>query len=95
MRALLGAPAALLSLLLGAPTGPVVTVTDPRITESSGLAVSPTHPDLVWTVNDSGDSARAFAVSLTTGRTVAVLKKGEGGSLTVSRSPASKKATSG
>ncbi|MFL6099576.1 MAG: hypothetical protein ACJ71T_06455 [Actinomycetales bacterium] len=53
----------------------LVTVRDSRITESSGLAASPTDPTVVWTVNDSGDSARAFAVSLTSGRTVAVLRE--------------------
>lgn len=53
----------------------LVTVRDARITESSGLTASPTDPDVVWTVNDSGDSARAFAVSLTSGRTVAVLRE--------------------
>jgi hypothetical protein len=58
-----------------APAGPLVTVRDARITESSGLAASPSDPDVVWTVNDSGDSARAFAVSLRTGRTVAVLRE--------------------
>jgi hypothetical protein len=51
----------------------VVTVRDRRIGESSGLTLSPTDPQVVWTVNDSGDSARAFAVSLRTGRTVSVL----------------------
>ncbi len=53
----------------------LTTVSDPRITESSGLAASPTAPGIVWTVNDSGDTARAFAVSLRTGRTVAVLRE--------------------
>jgi hypothetical protein len=53
----------------------LVRISDPRITESSGLAASPTDPDVLWTVNDSGDSARAFAVSLRTGRTVAVLRE--------------------
>jgi len=53
----------------------LVTITDPRIVESSGLTASPTDPDVVWTVNDSGDSARAFAVSLKTGRTVGLLKE--------------------
>jgi hypothetical protein len=53
----------------------LVTITDPRIVESSGLTTSPTDPDVVWTVNDSGDSARAFAVSLKTGRTVGLLKE--------------------
>lgn len=53
----------------------LVTVSDRRITESSGLTASPTRPDVVWTVNDSGDSARAFAVSLRTGRTIAILRE--------------------
>jgi hypothetical protein len=58
-----------------AKANPLVTVRDARIAESSGLAASPNDPDVVWTVNDSGDSARAFAVSLKTGRTVAVLRE--------------------
>ena len=37
-------------------------IEDARITESSGLALSMRHPHTVWTVNDSGDSARVFAV---------------------------------
>ncbi|QGN33635.1 hypothetical protein [Microlunatus sp. Gsoil 973] len=37
------------------------TITDDRITESSGLATD-TDADLYWTVNDSGDSGRAFAL---------------------------------
>jgi hypothetical protein len=56
------------------PTGRVVTVADPRITESSGLAVSPTHPDLVWTVNDSGSQPLLYGVSTRTGQTSAVLR---------------------
>jgi hypothetical protein len=45
---------------------------DDRITESSGLALSIRHPHTVWTVNDSGDSARVFAVDTNTGKTVGV-----------------------
>lgn len=45
---------------------------DPRIDESSGLALSVRHPHTVWTVNDSGDSARVFAVDTRTGATVGV-----------------------
>jgi hypothetical protein len=56
-----------------APTT-LVTVSDPRISESSGLVASPTHDGLVWTVNDSGHTASVFGVSLSTGRTVAVLR---------------------
>ena len=47
-------------------------LTDPRITESSGLAASRAHRHTVWTVNDSGDSARVFAVDTRTGDTVGV-----------------------
>lgn len=45
---------------------------DSRISESSGLALSARHPHTVWTVNDSGDSARVFAVDTRTGATVGV-----------------------
>jgi hypothetical protein len=44
---------------------------DQRITESSGLATSPTHPGIVYTHNDSGDGPRFFAVD-ERGRTKAV-----------------------
>lgn len=48
----------------------VSQMTDPRITESSGLVVSLDHDDLVYTVNDSGNDSIVFAVQLATGRTV-------------------------
>ena len=35
---------------------------DKRLVEISGLAASIAHPGIVWTHNDSGDSARAFAI---------------------------------
>jgi hypothetical protein len=50
-------------LLLAAPTDVAFTFSDPRITESSGLATSP-HGELVYTHNDSGDQGRLFAVGL-------------------------------
>lgn len=53
---------------------PVVRLADPRITESSGLAASLRHPGVVWTHNDSGDSARLFAVDLASGATVATVR---------------------
>jgi hypothetical protein len=52
----------------------VATISDPRISEASALVPSPTHPGVVWTVNDSGHTASVFGVSVTTGRTVAVLR---------------------
>jgi hypothetical protein len=39
------------------------TIDDERITESSGLARSMNHKGIWWTINDSGDSARLFAVN--------------------------------
>lgn len=50
-------------------------MTDPRIDESSGMAASIRHPGVVYTVNDSGDSARVFAVG-PDGKTRAVLTLG-------------------
>jgi hypothetical protein len=52
----------------------VVTLRDPRLLESSGLVLSPTHADLVWTVNDSGSGPVVYGVSTRTGRTRAVLR---------------------
>lgn len=46
---------------------------DARITESSGLVASLRKSDRVWTHNDSGDSARIFAVDTTTGASTATL----------------------
>jgi hypothetical protein len=45
---------------------------DPRIFESSGLALSRRHPAVLWTHNDSGDEPRLFAVGAE-GRTLATL----------------------
>ncbi|KQZ88903.1 hypothetical protein ASD62_05900 [Phycicoccus sp. Root563] len=47
-------------------------ILDDRVAESSGLALSRAHPHTVWTTNDSGDSARIFAVDTRTGRTTGV-----------------------
>jgi hypothetical protein len=41
------------------------TVDAPDIDEASGIASSAINPDVFWTHNDSGDSARAFALSRT------------------------------
>ncbi len=46
------------------------TISDPRITESSGLATSWAIPGIVWTVNDSGDKPRVYGLDAT-GETVA------------------------
>ncbi|AYV26409.1 WD40 repeat domain-containing protein [Streptomyces avidinii] len=49
------------------------TISDRRITESSGLAASRRHPGLYWTHNDSGDGPYVYGVDAATGRTVARL----------------------
>lgn len=51
------------------------TITDSRVVESSGLAKSAKHKGIWWTMNDSGDSARIFAVN-TDGEVAAVLTFG-------------------
>jgi hypothetical protein len=38
------------------------TLEDPRLSETSGLAVSRRQPDVLWSHNDSGDTARVFAL---------------------------------
>ncbi|MGY5129274.1 hypothetical protein [Streptomyces nigrescens] len=47
------------------------TISDPRITESSGLTASRTHPGIYWTHNDSDDGPYLYAVDGKSGRTVA------------------------
>lgn len=47
------------------------TISDSRITESSGLAASRTHPGIYWTHNDSDDGPYVYAVDSRSGRTVA------------------------
>lgn len=42
------------------------TVTDERLSEISGMALSRLHPDVVWVHNDSGDAARVYGLSLRT-----------------------------
>lgn len=73
MRELLAAVALSVPLLGGAADDPdvVFRFADPEILESSGLVV---EGGLVVTVNDSGDDARLFTVSLETGETVGVTR---------------------
>src|SRR5262249_6078481 len=44
-----------------------VDVTSSSVTEASGLAISGSNPGIYWTHNDSGDSARFFAIDASTG----------------------------
>lgn len=61
----------ILLVLLASRT--VLTFADPAIDESSGLAVDPARPDVLFTHNDSGDVARFFAVG-PDGRTLAAYR---------------------
>ena len=56
----------------GAEAGPDVVsrMTDARITESSGLAISVKHDDLAYTINDSGNAPIVFAIKISTGAVV-------------------------
>ena len=56
----------------GAEAGPDVVshLSDARITESSGLAVSVKHDDLAYTINDSGNAPIIFAIKISTGAVV-------------------------
>lgn len=47
----------------GAGWTEVGRVRDPRLTEISGVVASRAHPGVLWVHNDSGDSARLFALA--------------------------------
>jgi len=49
---------------------PVATITDQRVTESSGLVQSTTQPALAYTVNDSGNAPVIYVLDLGTGDVV-------------------------
>lgn len=50
----------------------VSAITDSRIAESSGLVVSTRNSALGYTLNDSGNAPRVFAVNISTGKVVGV-----------------------
>jgi hypothetical protein len=50
------------ALCAGGAPQQVGTVTDPQLTEVSGVVQSRAHTDVLWVHNDSGDSARVFAI---------------------------------
>lgn len=49
---------------------PVSVLSDPRITEASGLAISKTSDDLAYVINDSGNTQQVYAVTISTGDVV-------------------------
>jgi hypothetical protein len=66
------AVAGLLLAVTPAPPEVVLTVQDPTLVESSGLAVSAVHPGVLWTHNDGGSVAHVLAVDHS-GSTVATV----------------------
>jgi hypothetical protein len=52
------------------PNETVSQIKDERIRESSGLAVSAKHDDLVYTINDRGSDPAVYAVRISTGKVV-------------------------
>jgi len=67
--------AVLLGVSLTAATGlatPLLEIQDPALVESSGLAVSAVHDEVLWTHADGGRAAEVRAVGAT-GETVAVI----------------------
>jgi hypothetical protein len=56
------------------PYTQVSVMKDPRIVESSGLVASRAHPGIAYTINDSGDAARVFAVDIASGKVVGITR---------------------
>ena len=50
----------------------VFRLSDPRVKEASGIGLGIRSPGVMYVQNDSGDSARFFALNATTGRVLAV-----------------------
>lgn len=50
----------------------VTTITDERLAESSGLAVSASDPSLLYTINDSDNAASVYAIDRDSGDVVGV-----------------------
>lgn len=59
---------------------PASRISDPRITESSGLALSREQDDLGYTINDSGNEPIVYAIRISTGAVVGTTRI-EGGDL--------------
>jgi hypothetical protein len=62
--------ATVLAAVVMASPAVVSHIGDERIQESSGLAYSVRHPDLVYTMNDSGNRPMVFAIQVSTGQVV-------------------------
>ena len=76
----LAAALGLILMITAAPLAQAATssrtlckVSDPRLSEISGMATSRRHADVVWVHNDSGDAARVYGLSTKTCAVVAEL----------------------
>jgi len=58
------ASAIVLLVVQSVTAGPAAEFAGPRVRESSGIAVSRAHPDVLWTHNDSGDGPLLYATDL-------------------------------
>lgn len=57
---------------VGQDSEKISEIDDSRIKESSGLAISPKHDDLAYTIND-GDSPVVYAIEISTGNVVGTI----------------------
>jgi hypothetical protein len=57
-----------------APPHVLFQISDPRLTEASGIAAGIRSPGVLYAQNDSGDTARFFALDKRTGRVVAEIR---------------------
>lgn len=69
---LLAEPAAAKKEKDSVPDGTVSVIHDDRVIESSGLALSAKHDDLVYTINDRGAHPMVYAIQVSTGDVVGV-----------------------
>ncbi len=62
----------------GSESSEVSRISDDRIKESSGLAISAQHRDLAYTINDAGNAPIVYAIEISTGDVVGETKVGGG-----------------
>jgi len=63
---------------IGAESEKLSEISDSRIKESSGLAISAEHDDLAYTINDAGNDPIVYAIKISTGDVVGTTRVGGG-----------------
>ncbi|MGH3474709.1 MAG: hypothetical protein ACRDOT_07345 [Aeromicrobium sp.] len=63
---------------VGAESEQVSEMSDSRIKESSGLAISAEHDDLAYTINDAGNAPIVYGIKISTGEVVGTTRVGGG-----------------